>query len=94
MIKKVAILGSGLLGGSVALAVRRQMLDVHLTLWGRREEPLKVAQDLGIVNTTTNLEDIVDSALIILVTPVGVMGSIVKQILEIRDDRGDAHLSH
>ncbi len=89
MIKKVAILGSGLLGGSVALAVRNHLPNIQLTLWGRREEPLKVAQELGIENTTTNLADIIDSDLIILSTPVGVMGSLVSQIIDLRDDRGE-----
>lgn len=89
MIKKVAILGSGLLGGSVALAVRNHLPDVHLTLWGRREQPLKVAQQLGIMHTTTELSDVVNADLIILATPVGVMAGIVSQIVEIRDDRGE-----
>ena len=37
----VAILGPGLLGGSLALPVRKQLPQVHERWWGRREEPLE-----------------------------------------------------
>ena len=40
----VAILGPGLLGGSLALPVRKQLPNVHVRLWGRREEPLEYAR--------------------------------------------------
>ncbi|MGJ8673224.1 prephenate dehydrogenase [Rubritalea sp.] len=81
MIKRVSILGPGLLGGSIALAVTKHMPEVELVLWGRREQPLELAQKMGVRVTTTDLFEAVDNAdLIILATPVGVMKTLVKQI--------------
>ncbi len=84
MFKRVAILGPGLLGGSIALAVKQYHADIDLRLWGRREEPVKQAQNLGIDAATTNLEQAIDDAeLIILATPVGVMPSLFRDIVAI-----------
>ncbi|WP_206018692.1 hypothetical protein [Rubritalea profundi] len=47
MIKRVSILGPGLLGGSIALAVKKHRPELELILWGRREQPLEVARAWG-----------------------------------------------
>ena len=49
----VAILGPGLLGGSLALAVRKQLPHVHVRLWGRREEPLEYARSSGAAHVAS-----------------------------------------
>jgi len=72
------------LGGSVALSVSRHMPDVELTLWGRRREALDVAEGMGINEVTTDLEDALRGAdLVILATPVGVMGGLVERLLKV-----------
>lgn len=79
----IAILGPGLLGGSLALAVRAQMPHVHVRLWGRREEPLEYALSSGAAHrASTRMEEVVDGAdLVILATPVGVMSRLVSGML-------------
>lgn len=88
MIKRVSILGPGLLGGSIALAIQKQLTDVELVLWGRREQPLEVAREMGIEHATTDLSEAVkDVDLCILATPVGVMKTLVSQIAELTDGK-------
>ena len=79
----VAILGPGLLGGSLALAVRKQLPHVHVSLWGRREEPLEYARSSGAAHTaSTRMEEVVEGAdLVVLATPVGVMPRLVSDML-------------
>jgi len=85
MIKRVSILGPGLLGGSIALAVKKHLPELDLLLWGRREQPLEVARAMGVENTTTDLAEAVAGVdLCILATPVGVMKHLVSQIVEIQ----------
>lgn len=79
----MAILGPGLLGGSLALAVRAQMPHVHVRLWGRREEPLEYARSSGAAHlASTRMEEAVEGAdLVVLATPVGVMSRLVSGML-------------
>lgn len=83
--QKVAILGAGLLGGSVALSLRRHHPKLKVALWARREAPLTIAGELGIEYTSTDLAEVVaDADIIILATPVGVMGDLAEKIVAIR----------
>lgn len=79
----VAILGPGLLGGSLALAVRKQLPHVHVRLWGRREEPLEYARSSGAAHAASSrMEEVVEGAdLVVLATPVGVMPRLVSDML-------------
>ncbi|MEF2892449.1 MAG: prephenate dehydrogenase/arogenate dehydrogenase family protein, partial [Akkermansia sp.] len=79
----VAIAGPGLLGGSLALAVRARMPHVHVRLWGRRPEPLEYALSIGAAHAvSTRVEEVVQGAdLVVLATPVGVMLDIVTAML-------------
>lgn len=88
MFERVTILGPGLLGGSVALSAVKKLSGSTVTLWGRREEPLKVAQAVGIESVTTDLEEAIkDADLVILATPVGVMPKLVEKIVKVAGDR-------
>lgn len=78
----VTILGPGLLGGSVALAVRQAMPQCELRLWARREQPLELAKSLGIEHTYTDARRACEGAdLIILATPIGVFEELTRSIL-------------
>lgn len=78
----VSILGPGLLGGSIALAVRRAMPQCELRLWARREEPLHLAKQAGIEHTFTNARKACEDAeLIILSTPIGAFEELARSIL-------------
>lgn len=81
--QQVAILGPGLIGGSVALAIRQFMPGTGVSLWGRREQPLTLARELGAADVcTTDLEKAVSGAeLIIIASPVGVMKELAVKFL-------------
>ena len=79
--KKVAVLGSGLLGGSIVLAAQTCLPGVCATLWGRRPESIDKARGLGITYATEDLaESVCDADAIILATPVGAMLGILDQL--------------
>lgn len=79
--KKIAVLGSGLLGGSMVLAAQSRLQGVSVFLWGRREESIREATEFGIKHATTDLEKAVSGAeIIILATPVGAMLGILDAV--------------
>lgn len=78
----VTIYGPGLLGGSVALAVRDKLPDCELRLWARRQQPLELAQKLGISHTYTDAREAARGAeLIIFATPIGAFEELARLIL-------------
>jgi len=78
---KVAVLGSGLLGGSIALAAQNRVPDLSVSLWGRRDQAIQEARQQGVTLATTDLSDAVAGAdLIILSTPVGAMLEIIESV--------------
>jgi prephenate dehydrogenase len=68
----VAIIGVGLIGGSVGLALRKRGLAEHVVGVGRRQESLKLAKQVGAVtNTTVDLaKGVAEAQLVIVCTPV------------------------
>ncbi len=77
--KKIAVLGSGLLGGSIALAVQKRLPNTHIALWGRRESAIAEARECGIISASGDLAQVVQGAqLIILASPVGAMLEILE----------------
>jgi len=78
----VAILGGGLLGGSLYLALSALAEPPAVTLWARREETAEEAREQGITNITTDLAQAVkDASLIVLAVPVGAMAKLVEKAL-------------
>lgn len=78
----VAIYGPGLLGGSIALAVRRAMPDCELRLWARRQQALGLAKEKGIEHTYSDpLKAAEGAQLIILATPIGAFEDLTRRIL-------------
>jgi len=74
---RIAILGPGLLGGSVGLAAIESGYEI--TLWGRNSDRVAATCKLGL-NATTDLEAAVEHAdLVILAVPVGVMPVLAEQ---------------
>lgn len=80
---RVAVLGPGLLGGSIALAVREHMPACELRLWARRDEPLQLARKLGITHLTyRDAQQAVSQAqLVIMATPIGTFPELAAAIL-------------
>ena len=77
---RVAILGLGLIGGSVALALRSRHPSTRISLWGRREEQLRVIHRQGIADAvTTDLATaVMDADLVVLCTPIGIMKELAE----------------
>ena len=78
----VAILGVGLIGGSIGLAVRQRGLSVRVIGIGRKPARLRKAKQLGAVSeTTTSIERGVSEADVVIVcTPVQYVVEQVRQI--------------
>ena len=86
MIKRVAIVGAGLLGGSVAISAKRTFPAMEVALWARNPDVVKDAIVRGIELASGSLAEVVRGAeLVILATPVGTMSGLVKEIIELRD---------
>lgn len=81
--EKVAILGAGLLGSSLALAMKRHRLAKNIVLWTRRSEIIAQLHSKQIGNSaTTDIQDAVTGAqLVIFSTPIGVMPTLAKTCL-------------
>ncbi|QQL46233.1 prephenate dehydrogenase [Sulfuriroseicoccus oceanibius] len=80
-VKSVAVIGPGVLGGSLALALSDAGLE-ELRLWGRREAALDGAIGAGFSGrVTTDFEEAVRGVqLVVLAVPVGVMPDLARRI--------------
>jgi prephenate dehydrogenase len=79
--QRIAIVGPGLLGGSIALALRRRA-GISTAIWARRPEAVEELKAIAIANyAATNLARVVrDADLVILCTPVGAMPALAREI--------------
>jgi prephenate dehydrogenase len=77
----VAVVGVGLIGGSIGLAVRKWGLAERVTGIGRRQSSLRIARRVGAVtNTTIDLnKGVADADLVIVCTPVDQISGHVRQ---------------
>lgn len=81
-IQSVAIIGLGLLGGSIGLAVQDRASDITTTGYDADADVRGKAAERGLVGTVcTSVSDAVAEAdLVILCVPVGAMGSAAAEI--------------
>ena len=78
----ITILGGGLLGGSLALALGSSENPPNICLWARKPETVEEARTLGITNVTDDLSEAVRNAdLMVLAVPVGAMIELVRSAL-------------
>lgn len=82
MIKKISILGLGLLGASVALSVRRAMAGVKIVGFSHRQSTRQKALQQGIVDEVfdTASQAVADADLVILATPILTFKDYLAQI--------------
>lgn len=80
-LRQLTILGPGLLGGSIGLAVRKRKLARKVIAWGRRLEAARAAVTEGAADeaAATPAEAVAGSDLVILCTPVGAMAELTRQ---------------
>jgi prephenate dehydrogenase len=81
-VQRLSIIGVGLLGGSIGLAVRSAINNCHIIGYGHRTETLERAAEVGAIDEfTVNLSAAVAGAdLVILCTPVGLFGQVLRSI--------------
>ena len=86
--KTLAIIGPGLLGGSIALAARRAG-GWRTALWARRAAAVAEIAALGIADAaSTDLRGIVAGAdLVVLCVPIGAMPALAREIADAISER-------
>ncbi len=79
---RVIIAGVGLIGGSMALAMKQHGLAREIVGTGRKVENLRLAVELGVVDRyTESIEDEVNHAeLVVMAVPVDAMGELFLRI--------------
>ena len=79
----VAIIGVGLIGGSLALAMKSKGIAVKVIGVEKNEQHRQKALELGLVDEVVSLEDAIQSAeLIVLAIPVGAVVNLLPKILD------------
>ncbi|MEQ8823264.1 MAG: prephenate/arogenate dehydrogenase family protein [Filomicrobium sp.] len=80
--ERIALIGIGLIGSSISLAARRANLARSIVGSARTESTVKTALDLGIIDEgySSAAEAARDADLVILCTPVGICGTVAKEI--------------
>lgn len=81
-LSKLAIIGPGLLGGSIALAVRDRKPETVVAIWARRQEAADEILAAGIASlASTDLKAVVENAgVVIFCVPVGAMKCLAEKI--------------
>jgi cyclohexadieny/prephenate dehydrogenase len=80
--RKIALIGFGLIGGSIARAARQQGLVEEIVTTARSAKTRARVVELGIVDAVveTNAEAAAGADLVILCIPVGVCGAVAQEI--------------
>ncbi|MCD5398078.1 prephenate dehydrogenase [candidate division NPL-UPA2 bacterium] len=80
---RIAIVGVGLIGGSLGLALKKQNLVKEVVGIGRRQESLDKAIQVGAVDRVTlSLEEGVKNVdLVVVATPVGLITEMIKRMI-------------
>lgn len=88
MIDRLAIIGVGLIGASLALALKQVSAVGHVVGCGRNEKNLQKGLELGIVDSyTTSIAEAVKSAnIVVLAIPLGAMQMAFEQIRDNVDE--------
>jgi len=81
--ERMALVGLGLIGGSLARAVKERRLVGEVLCLGRSEERLRRAQEMGIIDRyAVEMGTILgDVDLIVVATPVGVIVELIKKMV-------------
>ncbi len=80
--ERVALIGLGLIAGSMAHAMRRDGLAGEITGYARSKETRKVAAEIGLVDRVCDsaAEAVKGADLVVLCVPVGAMGAVAAEI--------------
>jgi len=89
LIKKLCIIGVGLIGGSLARALKAVGKCEHVVGCGRNTENLDNAIALGVIDSYyTDIQRAAEGAdVIVIATPLGTMATVFAQITEVLDEQ-------
>jgi prephenate dehydrogenase len=81
-LNRLSIIGVGLLGGSIGLAVRSVLNNCEIIGYGHRQSTLDRALEIGVIDRgTLDLSQAIhESDLVILCTPIGQFNDILRKI--------------
>ena len=82
MLRKLVVVGVGLIGGSFALALKAAGAVDHVVGVGRRQRTLERARDLGLIDALGTLEEstLSDADLVLVSVPVAQTGEVLAAI--------------
>ena len=82
LFNKIAFIGIGLIGSSLARVIRRDGLAGSIVACARTEQTRQTALDLDLADSATDdvADAVRDADLIVLCTPIGAYGAIAKQM--------------
>ena len=82
MIERLAIIGVGLIGGSLSLALKQAAAVKHVVGCGRNLQNLQKGVEIGVIDSfESSVADAIESAdMIVVAVPLGAMGSVFEQI--------------
>ena len=80
--KNITIIGLGLIGGSLAKALKKHRVAGHITAYSKTSKSLDKAIKMGIIDIkSTNLQESVkDAEIVIICSPLGTYSKIIKEI--------------
>ncbi|WP_162417694.1 prephenate dehydrogenase [Cyclobacterium roseum] len=78
--KKVHLIGLGLLGGSFALAIKKALPGWELTGFDQNPEHLNTAYEMGLISKKLETPD-ADTSLVVVATPVDALYSLIDKTL-------------
>lgn len=82
---KVAVIGLGLIGGSLAVDIKREF-DSSIIGVDANPENAKKALDLGFVDSIDTIENLTDVEVVIIATPVDTISTIAIKVLDVVND--------
>ena len=79
---KIALIGIGLIGSSLARVIRKKGLAREIAIATRSADTLEAARKLGLGDsyTTSSAEAVTDADLVIVSVPVGASGAVAQEI--------------
>jgi len=85
MIERLAIIGVGMIGASLALALKQARAVNHVVGCGRNLLNLQKGMDMGVIDSyTASIAEAASSAdVVVLATPLGAMKQVFEQIVDI-----------
>ena len=82
LFERIALIGVGLIGSSLARVIRRERLAGHIAACARSEATLAKMEELGLADSTSRdpAQAVVGADLVVLGTPLGAYAAIAKAI--------------